>query len=184
MNISPILAGNDFYPVPTGASAEDTLANLKNQRKELAEQIKNGVPDAQGKIESLDKRINNLESRVNKITGHEECQTCKNRKYKDGSDDPGVSFKSASKISGNVASAVRAHENEHVTRNRSKAEREGREIVSQTVRIKSDVCPECGKSYVSGGETVTVTKNKQENPFNVGIEDKSKNTGKMLNTAI
>ncbi len=184
MNISPISMGSDMYTSTVGGSVKDTLANLKNQRKDLEEQIKNGVPDAQGKMDSLNKRINNLESRVSNVTGNEECQTCKNRKYKDGSDDPGVSFKSASKISGNVASAVRSHENEHVTRNRAKAEREGRKIVSQTVRIKSNVCPECGKSYVSGGETVTVTKNKTKNLFNVGIADESQNVGSRLNTAV
>lgn len=184
MNISPISIGSGLYPQAVGGSVEDTVNNLKNQRKDLEEQLKNGAPDVQEKINSLDKRINNLESRMNKVTGGEECQTCKNRKYKDGSDDPGVSFKTASKISGNAASAVKSHENEHVTRNRAKAEREGREIVSQTVRIKSDICPECGKSYVSGGETVTVTKNKPENPFNVGIADELKNTGSKLNTAV
>lgn len=183
MNISPVVSGSDLYPVSIGGSVSDTITNLKSQRKALEEQLKNGSTDAQKQIDSLDKRINNLESRVNKLTGEEECQTCKNRTYKDGSDDPGVSFKTASKISpGNVASAVRGHENEHVTRNRAKAEREGRQIVSQTVTIKSDICPECGKSYVSGGETVTVTKNKSENPFNVGIADPSKNTGSKLNT--
>ena len=182
MNISPITAGSNYYPASNGSSVSDTLKNLKSQRKDLEEQMKNGAADAQEKINSLDKRINNLESRVNKLTGAEECQTCKNRKYKDGSDDPGVSFKTASKISGNVASAVRGHENEHVTRNRAEAERENKEIVSQTVTIKSDICPECGKSYVSGGETVTVTKNKPENRFKVGLSDPSQNVGAYLNT--
>lgn len=184
MSISPIMmSGSDLYPVTAGSSVSDTLANLKSQRKDLEEQVKNGVTEAQEKIDSLDKRINNLESRVNKTTGTEECQTCKNRKYKDGSDDPGVSFKTASKISpGNVASAVRGHENEHVTRNRAEADREGKQVVSQTVTIKSDICPECGKSYVSGGETVTVTKDKPESPFNVGIDDPAKNVGGILNT--
>lgn len=178
MNISSINVGSNYYP---GSSASDNLINLKGQRKELEEQMKNGVLDAKEKIDSLDKRIKNLESHVSKVTGKEECQTCKNRKYKDGSDDPGVSFKTASKITGNVASAVRGHENEHVTRNRAKAEREGKEIVSQTVTIKSDICPECGRSYISGGETVTVTKGKIQKPFDVGISDPSENVGNNLN---
>ena len=44
-----------------------------------------------------------------------ECQTCKNRKYQDGSDDPGVSFKTATNVAPEqAASAVRGHEQEHV----------------------------------------------------------------------
>lgn len=91
----------------------------------------------------------------------EECHTCENRRYKDGSDDPSVSFKTATKISpGSASQAVRSHEQEHVSHEKSKANKEGREIVSQTVTIKTSTCPECGKAYVSGGETKTVTRNK------------------------
>ena len=85
---------------------------------------------------------------------------------------------------GNVASTVRGHEQEHVVRERAKAEREDKNVVSQSVRIKSDICPECGKSYVSGGETVTVTKSKLDNPFNVGIAQQAMASGSMLNTQI
>jgi len=115
----------------------------------------------------------------------EECKTCESRKYKDGSDDPGVSFKTAGKINpSNVASTVRGHEQEHVVRERAKAEREGKNIISQTVRIKSDICPECGKSYVSGGETVTVTKSKPDSPYNVGLPQQVAESGTYLNTKI
>ncbi len=87
-----------------------------------------------------------------------ECQTCKNRRYQDGSDDPGVSFKTPGKIDPDVAAAtVRGHEQEHVTRNQAKAEREGRKVVSQTVILHTSICPECGRVYVSGGTTKTVT---------------------------
>ena len=82
-----------------------------------------------------------------------ECQTCKNRKYQDGSDEM-VSFKSAAHISPQAsASRVRAHEQEHVSREQAKAKREGKEVVSQSVVIHTSVCPECGKVYVSGGTT-------------------------------
>lgn len=95
----------------------------------------------------------------------EECQTCKNRKYQDGSNDPGVSFKSPTHVSPEQsASAVRAHENEHVNREQSKAQQEGREVVSQNVQIHTSVCPECGKTYTSGGTTTTTTREKQKNP--------------------
>lgn len=88
----------------------------------------------------------------------EECQTCKNRKYQDGSDDPGVSFKTATRLSPEkAAAAVRGHEMEHVTREQAKAEREGRKVVQQSVTIHTAICPECGDVYVSGGTTRTTT---------------------------
>lgn len=88
-----------------------------------------------------------------------ECKTCESRKYKDGSNDPGVSFKTATKLSPEeAASAVRSHENEHVVREQAKAEREGRKVVSQSVTLHTEICPECGDPYISGGTTRTVTK--------------------------
>lgn len=93
-----------------------------------------------------------------------ECQTCENRKYQDGSDDPGVSFKTATKLSPEeAATAVRGHEMEHVTREQAKASREDREVISQSVTIKTAICPECGTVYTSGGTTRTVTKGTAEN---------------------
>lgn len=88
-----------------------------------------------------------------------ECQTCKERKYQDGSDDPGVSFKTPTNIAPEqAASAVRGHEMEHVYREQAKAEREDRKVVSQNVTIHTDICPECGEAFVSGGTTTTTTK--------------------------
>lgn len=94
---------------------------------------------------------------------NEPCQTCANRKYVDGSNDPGVSFKSPAHISPQAAmSSVTAHEYEHVQNRRAEAQREGKEIVSQNVNISTSVCPECGRVYVSGGKTTTVTASKAE----------------------
>lgn len=92
-----------------------------------------------------------------------ECQTCKRRRYQDGSDDPGVSFKTPQHISPDAApSAVRAHEMEHVYREQASAQREQREVVSQSVTIHTGICPECGRVYVSGGTTRTVTRDKSD----------------------
>lgn len=92
------------------------------------------------------------------ITGKKECQTCKNRKYQDGSNDPGVSFKTAQNVSPEkAANAVRSHEAEHVRRESAKAERDGAKVLSQTVQIHTSICPECGRTYVSGGTTTTTT---------------------------
>lgn len=93
----------------------------------------------------------------------EECQTCKNRKYQDGSNDPSVSFKTPTKISPDrAAAAVRNHEMEHVFHEQANAKREDREVVSQSVIYKTAICPECHRIYISGGETRTVTRGKQE----------------------
>lgn len=92
-----------------------------------------------------------------------QCQTCKERKYQDGSDDPGVSYKTPTRISSDqAAAAVRGHEMEHVNRERAKAVQEDRKVVSQSVTYHSAICPECGKVYVSGGTTRTVTRGKPE----------------------
>lgn len=92
-----------------------------------------------------------------------ECQTCKNRKYQDGSNDPGVSFKTPTRLSPESApSAVRSHEYEHVSHARTQALQEDKEIVSQSVTYHTAVCPECGRNYISGGTTRTVFKNNIE----------------------
>ena len=85
-----------------------------------------------------------------------ECQTCKNRKYVDGSDEANVSFKSAAHVSPQAASsAVRAHEGQHVSNAYSKASEENGRVISASVQIHTSICPECGRSYVSGGVTNT-----------------------------
>ena len=87
-----------------------------------------------------------------------ECQTCKNRKYQDGSNDPGVSFKTAARLTPEqAATAVRGHEMEHVSHERARAEREDRKVVQQSVTIHTAICPECGDVYISGGTTRTTT---------------------------
>ena len=59
---------------------------------------------------------------INLLTGKEECETCKNRKYQDGSNESNVSFKSATHVSPEAAgSAVRAHEQQHVSNAYKKA---------------------------------------------------------------
>lgn len=110
-----------------------------------------------------------------------ECQTCKNRRYQDESTDAGVSFKSASKVAPSAAdSAVRAHENEHVARNQTKAKENGMKILSQTVTIHHAICPECGKVYTSGGVTKTKMATDLSQKYSAGMFD-DKN-GAKLNT--
>ncbi len=95
-----------------------------------------------------------------------ECQTCKERKYQDGSDE-NVSFKSAQHISPEAAAArVRGHEQEHVANAYSKAAQKGGKVINASVSIHTAVCPECGRTYVSGGTTSTMIKyNNESNPY-------------------
>ncbi len=105
------------------------------------------------------------------VKNQKECKTCKERRYQDGSNDPGVSMKSPTSVSPEAsAAAVKGHEQEHVTRNQAKADSEGREVISSSVKIFTAICPECGKVYVSGGETKTVTakRKKKANPQGEG----------------
>ena len=97
--------------------------------------------------------------RTEKRTILRECETCKNRKYQDGSSDPAVSFKSPGHISPQAsASVVLSHEQEHVRNEAGKAASEGRKVVSQSVILHTSICSECGRVYVSGGKTITMTK--------------------------
>lgn len=95
-----------------------------------------------------------------------ECETCKNRKYQDGSDEM-VSFKSPQHVSPQAsASAVRAHENEHVSNAYKKAGQLGGKVLQASVTLKTAICPECGTSYVAGGETTTkIQYSNEDNPY-------------------
>ncbi len=105
------------------------------------------------------------------------CETFEKRKYQDGSDDPSVSFQTPTQIDPDTAAAtVRGHEMEHVFHEQSRAEREDRKVVSQSVSLHTDICPECGRVYVSGGTTRTVTK--ADNDPETVLSDNLKNDKK------
>lgn len=95
-----------------------------------------------------------------------ECETCKNRKYQDGSDEM-VSFKAPSHISPEAAaSRVRSHEQEHVSNAYKDAAQNNGKVVSCNVSIKTSICPECGRTYVSGGTTSTqIRYYNEDNPY-------------------
>ena len=95
-----------------------------------------------------------------------ECETCKRRKYMDGSNEM-VSFKSAQHMSPTeAATRVRAHEQEHVANAYDKAKKDNGKVLMAAVQIYTRVCPECGRTYVSGGTTTTQIKYyNEENPY-------------------
>ena len=110
----------------------------------------------------------------------EECETCKKRKYQDGSDEM-VSFKSAAHISPESAAArVRAHEQEHVSNAYKKAATDNGKVISASVSIHTAICPECGRTYVSGGTTHTQIKYyNEDNPYqkDLKLADQAKYSG-------
>ena len=96
-----------------------------------------------------------------------ECETCENRTYVDGSDENDVSFQTPGHIAPEAAaSRVMAHEQEHVRNAYQEDSKEDKEIISASVSLKTAICPECGKTYVSGGETRTIMRSGAEtNPY-------------------
>ena len=64
---------------------------------------------------SYNSDLSEAQIKAMKRSGQMECETCKNRKYKDGSDEANVSYKGATHIDpSGAASKVMAHEQEHV----------------------------------------------------------------------
>lgn len=110
--------------------------------------------------------------KVSKTDPSYECQTCENRKYQDGSNEHDVSFKTASKVAPEAAaSAVRSHEQMHVKNAYQKAEKDNGKVISATVQIHTSCCPECGKTYVSGGTTRTQIKySNEDNPYQKNLK--------------
>ena len=98
-----------------------------------------------------------------------------------------VSFKTAQHISPeSAASAVRAHEQEHVSNAYKKAAMKDGKVVSASVSIHTGVCPECGRTYVSGGTTHTQIKYyNEDNPYQQDLKsaDRVKYAGMNLDYA-
>ena len=106
------------------------------------------------------------EKQAGKKSSPAECETCRERKYQDGSDED-VSFKAPAHIDPNAAaSRVRSHEQEHVSNAYKKAAEDNGKVISCNVSIHTSICPECGRTYVSGGTTATQIKYfNEENPY-------------------
>ena len=117
----------------------------------------------------------------------EECRTCKNRKYKDGSNEM-VSFKTPTHLSPQrAAAAVRAHEQEHVNNAYAKAATGNGRVLSASVSIHTAICPECGRTYISGGTTHTQIKYyNEDHPYQKELKsaDRAKYCGMNLDYAV
>ncbi len=99
------------------------------------------------------------QQRTGKAEAKGECQTCKERKYVDGSDEGNVSFKAPGHIAPEAsAGVVMSHEKEHVANAKREGNKPGNELISASISLKTAICPECGRSYVAGGTTRTLIK--------------------------
>jgi hypothetical protein len=134
-------------PEARALSANTTLLSRFNAEQPPAQNFIN-VQEASGA------------SNIAEFTG---CVTCGERRYVDQSADGSVSFQMPTRISPEAAPAfVRAHENEHIANEQDRAEREERTVLNQSVIIHMDICEECGKAYVAGGEARTMTAPRNE----------------------
>ena len=134
---------------------------------------------ASGKADEAGKAILNpgqpTEAKPGKRVSPAECETCKNRKYQDGSDEM-VSFKTAQHIDPRAAAArVRGHEAEHVSNAYKDAAMNNGKVLQASVSLRTAVCPECGRTYVAGGETCTkIQYSNEENPYVQARKDLNK----------
>lgn len=186
MIISPIMgayASNPYaaytaYSDPAGSASsassyrEQSAGTDPYAGKEIPEEAAaQGMPGRAEKPEDVHQMIRNPGESTKKQAGRKsspaECETCKNRKYQDGSDEGDVSFKAAAHIDPKAAAArVRSHEQEHVSNAYQKAAKNNGKVVSCNVSIHTAICPECGRTYVSGGTTATQIKYRNEdNPY-------------------
>lgn len=179
MTISPIGNSYDNFYGTGRTSAGYGAADSAPSMKITEDAGKTGIEPLSGKKRTEDGTEKSGKAQLSgkerddwkKKTGiedpSEECQTCKNRKYKDGSDEGDVSFKAAAHIDPKSAAArVRSHEQEHVSNAYQKAEKNNGKVVACNVSIHTAVCSECGRTYVSGGTTATQIKYRNEdNPY-------------------
>lgn len=118
-----------------------------------------------GSVSPID-RINRREYMTSDKIKEKECQTCRDRKYVDRSNEGNVSFKSPTHIAPEKSLAlVSAHEQEHVANAISKANSSDAKLISASVRLKVGFCPECGTRYIAGGVTQTKLKYDEANPY-------------------
>ncbi len=182
MIISPIMGSYAYNPYasyvspvnPAGALARgqspaaSDVPGKESPAEEAASSGMAGAPNIPGNPRAIIRNPGeSTEKQAGKKSSPAECETCKNRKYQDGSDEGDVSFKAAAHIDPKAAaSRVRGHEQEHVNNAYQKAAKSNGKVVSCNVSIHTDICPECGRTFVSGGTTATQIRYfNEENPY-------------------
>lgn len=128
----------------------------------------NSVGQAVGAISRVQRvaPVNGRTAQLVEKTNPSECQTCKERKYIDRSNDSDVSFKVPTNISPEASyAAVSGHEQQHVSNAVSEGSKEGNRLIFASVTLKMAVCPECGTPYVAGGVTRSQIAYNESNPY-------------------
>lgn len=179
MTIAPISTGFGYYISPyasaaTKGAARTALASTQNQGSPI--QPVKAVPtvfpndnvsriprtkeemeqERMGAYERMSFGASRNAEHINPKEEPEKCETCEKRKYVDGSNESDVSFKAPGHIAPeNAAAMVMSHEYEHVRNAYEEGSEKDSELVSVSVSLKTAICPECGRTYVAGGETRT-----------------------------
>lgn len=145
--------GIGSMPAATPAAPQSAAADLPAGASASAA-ADTAAPAGDPRIQEERARANVENDKFNR-----ECETCNNRKYVDGSNDPGVSFKSPQAVAPEQSfNMVLGHEMEHVSRDRNQFEQQGGKVLFQNVVLHSAICPDCGRPYIAGGETTTVAR--------------------------
>lgn len=171
MMISPIMGTSYYNPVAAYISPSASASPDSRQTADAEQTAAQGMPGSPEASEDAHTVIRNPGESTRKQAGKKsspaECETCKNRKYQDGSDEGNVSFKAAAHIDPKASAArVMGHEREHVSNAYKKAAQGNGKVMSCNVTLKTAVCPECGRTYVAGGTTATQIKYfNEDNPY-------------------
>ncbi len=153
--VSGPVSGTGSASVPATAPKPDPAVHARTGATGDAEASKISPYAVTNEAEAREAGLSEGQIRGLKKSGQIECATCASRMYQDGSDE-NVSFKSAAHVSPNAAgAAVRSHEGEHVSNAYKKAFMNNGKVLRASVSIHMSICPECGRSYVSGGTTST-----------------------------
>lgn len=184
MAINPLSTPVNMAQIAQGSSntfaAGSLLKDYSTEQRTQLPASRSGQFRLVAPDERLSKLVDIYGEKKLKQMGIVECATCSSRTYIDGSDDPGVSFKSPSHVSPEASfAAVMSHEQEHVSNEQADAKSKDAKVVAQSVRIFTSICPECGKSYASGGVTKTTVASKG------GYDDKAKTyTGNLVDAKL
>lgn len=126
-----------------------------------------GMMAVQGN-QTTDRRATDGESTVRepgRKSSPAECQTCKNRKYQDGSDEM-VSFKTPGHIDpDNAASVVMGHEQEHVANAYAKARDNNGVVQNVSVSLKTAICPGAIRMFPAGNQYTNQKYYNEDNPY-------------------
>lgn len=171
---------------PWNSAMSGTQASTLNAGSSMGTSVASGGAPRSESV-AKEEGLSQAQIRSMKRSGAIECESCKNRKYQDGSNESDVSFKSPGHIDPASAGAkVMAHEQQHVSNAYQKAAKGNGKVMNASVSIQTAVCPECGRSYVSGGQTRTMIKYNEDNPYGKAAKsiDAANLIGKKIDYAV